>query len=81
MKLIGIIRDETVDAKVSLATVLRRAKVLASMLGEENFKAWVDNELEGYGQEADLPSYRCFKALSLGTFSGSFGRVVRRIGV
>jgi len=81
VKLIGIIRDETVDAKVSLATVLRRAKVLASMLGEENFKAWVDNELEGYGQEADLPSYRCFKTLSLGTFSGSFGRVVKNVAI
>ena len=77
MTLIEELQQDVVDAKVSLSTVLRKAKVLASMLGDADFKNWVDAELNGYRNAADVPVYRRFSTPSFGILSGSFGRMVK----
>jgi hypothetical protein len=42
----------------SLADVLRKCLVLALELGNSPFREWVEQELDGYAVEADLPTYR-----------------------
>jgi hypothetical protein len=39
-------------------TLLRRARVLASRLSNQDFVAWIRNELDGYPADAELPKYR-----------------------
>lgn len=56
-------------SNVSLATVMRKAKVLAYRLKNQEFKTWVDYELSGYyGTDIPLPDYRILGAHSSGTF-------------
>lgn len=45
------------DSKVSVAELARKALMVASKLGIDDFKKWVQLELHGYGEE-DVPSYR-----------------------
>lgn len=44
------------DDKIPVATLLRNALVVATKLGLEDFKNWVNFELEGYAD--DVPDYR-----------------------
>lgn len=75
MSLLREIQDAAVDASTPLADVLRKCMILAARLDHEPFKKWVDEELNGYPPDVDLPAYRCLDGLtSIGTFSGPFGR-------
>ncbi|MCK4822672.1 hypothetical protein KA005_43315 [bacterium] len=78
MKLVRGIRDGVVDPKVSLSTILRKAKILASTLRNDQFRKWVDSELNGYSGDIELPSYRKLVSPVLGNFSGPFGQSVTR---
>lgn len=54
---------------VPLSTVMRKAKVLAHLLNNQDFKSWVEHELTGYhGQDMPLPEYRELSSVSTGTF-------------
>lgn len=75
MKLVKEIRDGVVDSNIELSTVLRKAKILASTLRNEEFKAWVANELDGYPEDSDVPQYREVASLLTGTFTGPFAIV------
>ena len=77
MTLIEQIRNEAVDGSSSLTSLLRKCQILASTLGNKDFKRWVSCELNGYGESDELPQYRCIAADSLGTFSGYGGRFLR----
>lgn len=77
MKLIEQIRNEAVDGSSSLTSLLRKCQILASTLGNSDFKRWVSCELNGYGESDDLPQYRRLEADSVGTFSGYGGRILR----
>jgi hypothetical protein len=69
MQLIKELRNDAIDGKVSLATTLRKAKVLASLLKHDEFKSWIDKELNGYRQDApDIPDYRISYAENYGDF-------------
>ena len=46
------------SGNASLADVLRKCLVLAFDLGNAPFQAWVDQELDGYSDDAVLPTYR-----------------------
>ena len=70
------IQKEVVDSKVPISDILRKAKILASLLKNGEFKHWVDAELTGYDNCDDLPDYRIFEPVNLGTFSGPFGKRV-----
>jgi hypothetical protein len=71
------LRNSVADSQVSLADVLRKAKILSYRLGEKSFKQWVEYELNGYPDDVNLPDYRKLHILSLGTFVGPFGFQVR----
>ncbi|MGQ0799656.1 MAG: AbiTii domain-containing protein [Pseudomarimonas sp.] len=60
-----------------IATLLRKCKVLAFRLSNHEFKAWVDNELNGYSDVDELPKYRIFHVESYGHFSGPFGSGIK----
>lgn len=50
---------EASDHNSSLASLLRKAKILASKLELHDFIEWIDNELNGYDcLSKDLPDYR-----------------------
>lgn len=73
MSLLREIQDAAVDSKGDLASLLRRCKILAARLGNEEFKSWVEQELSGYETVETLPDYRVFSVHSKGHFSGAFG--------
>lgn len=67
------IQSDLVDEKVGLSTVLRKASILAHRLQSEDYKAWVNSELNGYeGETENLPQYRHVGTHTYGHFSGPF---------
>jgi hypothetical protein len=58
MTLLQEIQAAATDSKVDISTVLRKAKILAARLRNPEFQDWVDRELNGYAERADLPPYR-----------------------
>lgn len=76
------IQMEAVDGDYDLASLLRNCRVLAQRLNNSDLKQWVVNELDGYGTEAELPSYRVLsQALLLGHYFGAFGAEVRNVQI
>ena len=67
------LQEDIVNEQVSLASILRRAKILAYRLGHEELKKWIDSELDGYPDEASIPHYRRHQAQNYGDFSRTFG--------
>ncbi len=75
MSLLQEIQDIAVDANSNLETLLLKCRVLAQYLKHEDLKKWVENELNGYGEESDLPAYRSINhCLCYGNFSGRGAR-------
>jgi hypothetical protein len=56
---------------VPLSTVLRKGKVLAYRLKNQEFKDWIEHELNGYDDEDSLPEYRKISTHSEGNFINS----------
>ena len=81
MKLIQSLRDNILDSSVSISDTLRRAKVLASLLKNEEFKRWVDQELNGYTDNDSVPNYRRIKVQNFGTLSLPFGRMIKNVSI
>jgi hypothetical protein len=75
MKLIREIRDGVTDSNVELSTVLRKAKILAVTLGNQEFKDWVSRELGGYPARSEVPNYREIVSPPLGNFIGPFQHI------
>ena len=73
MSLLREIQDAAIDSKTDLASLLRKCKVLATRLGSEEFKSWVDSELSGYKNVEDLPEYRVLQVTSKGHFFSASG--------
>lgn len=71
------IQELILDSSTSISDILRRAKVLASQLKNQEFKNWVHNELNGYPEGSDLPDYRFIHTPPLGKFTGPFGAMVK----
>ncbi|MGZ3523236.1 MAG: AbiTii domain-containing protein [Thermodesulfobacteriota bacterium] len=72
MSLLREIQSAVVDPNTDVATLLRKCKILAVRLRNEEFKRWVDHELNGYDKIENLPKYRILHTESYGNFSGSF---------
>jgi hypothetical protein len=81
MSLLRQIQDAAIDSSVDLPTLLRKCKVLAVRLGNDDLKRWIDSELSGYTQKDKLPEYRVLKVNSKGHFSGSFGSGLRNADI
>lgn len=63
---------ELANGEVSLYTALKRVKVLLQEFDNEELLKWVNCELVGYPEDADLPSYRIMHGQLKGTyFKGS----------
>jgi hypothetical protein len=72
-----LVTDASAEDK-SVSTLLRKVKVLAARLKTVQLAEWVDHELVGYSNLAELPKYRGpFDAEVLGVFSDPFGRVLK----
>jgi hypothetical protein len=59
------IQSAATDQSTDIATVLRKAKILAARLQNPEFERWVDHELKGYPESEDLPSYRIAKVSAI----------------
>lgn len=81
MSLLREIQDAAIDASVPLTALLRKCKVLAARLRNEDFSRWIDNELNGYESTDDLPSYRVLSVNSKGHFSGPFQSGMRNADI
>jgi len=81
MSLLRDIQNAAIDSSVNLACLLRQCKILASRLGNTEFKNWVEYELNGYPNTDLLPSYRQFKVTSKGNFVGSFNRMIKNADI
>lgn len=77
MTLLQQIQNDAVDGKTDLATLLRKCRVLAARLKNDEFKNWVQYELDGYPNSAVLPDYRQFICHAFGHFSGPFGSGIK----
>ena len=75
MKLLREIRDSVTNSTVEISTVLRKAKVLAVTLENQEFKDWVSHELGGYPDKVTIPEYREIASPLLGNFVGPFHKV------
>ena len=81
MSLLRDIQDAAIDSSVEVSVLLRKCKVLAARLGNEEFKRWVDSELDGYKIIEQLPEYRILSVTSKGHFSGGFGSGIRNADI
>ena len=77
MSLLRDIQNAAIDNKTSLETLLRKCRVLASRLQNDELKIWVQHELDGYFGCEDLPKYRRIVGQGCGHFSGPFGSGIR----
>lgn len=81
MTLFRDIQNSAIDPNVKLSDLLRKCKVLAARLKNEDFKNWVDAELNGYPSKDDLPSYRIVDVNAHGHLSGPFQAEMRNISI
>jgi hypothetical protein len=51
--------------QTSLTDALLKTKVLLHQIGKKELAEWVNNELNGYPDDADLPSYRILDSVVL----------------
>lgn len=76
MALLDDIIEIATDDKMPIGTLLRKCLVLEQTFKNEKFKVWLNNELDGYDDAAELPPYRKFNAVSYGFFVGMAGRQI-----
>lgn len=81
MSLLSEIQNATTDSNTELPMLLRKCKVLAVSLGNPEFKQWVENELNGYGDIKSLPDYRILNVNSKGSFSGPLQHEQRDLNI
>jgi hypothetical protein len=77
MTLLREIQDAATGNDVPLTVLLRKCRVLAQRLGNDELRQWTEWELNGYPDERLLPPYRKESAEVRGQFAGPFGRELR----
>jgi hypothetical protein len=65
--IISQIQQDILNSATPLNAIMLKAKVLAYKLGNDEFKQWAKNELDGYENSKDLPDYRIIQAQLFGT--------------
>jgi len=81
MTFIKDILNSAIQNDVKLPDLLRKCKLLAARLENDDFKNWVDSELNGYPSRDNLPLYRIIDVNSYGHLSGPFGAGLRNITI
>lgn len=69
MKLLDDIVDLLMDESASLTGALLKTKVLLHQIGQSELASWVNNELNGYGIDDELPSYRALTGRLMGNIT------------
>lgn len=77
MSLLKDIQTATIDASSDLGTLLRKCKLLAAHLGNQQLENWLVWESNGYPENVPVPGYRVWPLQVKGNFSGPFGSGVR----
>jgi hypothetical protein len=78
MKLLAEIIEGAVSDTQPIGTVLRKCLVLERQVKNEKFRIWLDNELDGYNNDAhELPDYRSINSISRGFFVGFAGAQIK----
>lgn len=72
MSLLREIQTAAVDGASDLESLLRKCRVLATRLKHDEFRNWVQFELDGYPSNAEIPEYRKFHLQCFGHFAGPF---------
>ncbi len=57
-KLVLELQKDAMDSKMPLTDLLRKSFVVAKKLGIEEFQLWIQDELNGYSGEREIPNYR-----------------------
>jgi hypothetical protein len=78
MTLLRQIQDELAASNADIAAVLRKCKILARRLHSANFGQWVDWELNGYPEYAEVPTYRIVHPTHWASFSNGYWSVERQ---
>lgn len=68
--LLGQIIDGSTDDTVKTSDLLRKVQIASTRLGAPEIVTWVKHELNGYGNEDVLPSYRVMATAVKGLFMG-----------
>ena len=71
MKLIETILLEITDSSIPLSDILRKFKILANILKNEQLEKWIEHELNGYDDISKLPDYRIIHINAKGIFRNS----------
>ncbi|MBG0962422.1 hypothetical protein [Bacillus sp. SRB1LM] len=59
---------DTVSEDVSIENILLRLKIVLSDLQNDLIMQWIEGELKGYEEKAELPRYRMTKGVAKGTY-------------
>jgi hypothetical protein len=72
MTLLDDIIEMASDNKEPIGNLLRKCLILERQLKNEKFRAWLDQELDGYDRENpdEFPPYRVFNCVNKGDFYG-----------
>ncbi len=81
MSLLQDVQNAAVDANVPISTLLRKCAVLAARLNNDELRAWVSKELNGYENAKDVPDYRVLGAPATGHLAGPFGSGYQNITI
>ena len=82
MNLLNDIQEAITNPSFRLADILRKAKVLAFRLDHQEFKDWVNQELNGYKSNDNMPEYRILREVdSYGYFVGIAGNQADHIPI
>lgn len=81
--LLGSLRDHVLDESQPLAGLLRKCLLLGAETGSDALREWARKELNGYGDDDDVPEYRRVTdiPISMNSISGytwSTGQVLNR---
>lgn len=81
MTLLREIQAAALDSTSPLADLLRKCKVLAARLKNKEFGEWVNQELNGYDNRSELPTYRVIATQSCGNLVGTYGRQMNNLAI
>ena len=69
----ALLRDmkrRLLDDSIPVSSILRMALVLSYETKDLKFREWVNSELDGYGENDEVPDYRHGRCQSFGNFVG-----------
>lgn len=82
MSLLHDIQNGATEDSMSLGSLLRKTKLLATCIGVKEIGEWAERELSGYNNNDELPPYRGpFNATVLGNAMGAYGRQLRNFPI